>query len=200
MYVFLLLLFPLAFWLLVRPKRLFCAGSAFFVAALVCAFRAFFMFRAPYAGSSLIVYAARSWGTFVALPMMVFVVFALFLRGALAARLAAFLSFALPFYAVYLPVEVLSAPVPFPPFMLFAKPMLYLLLLFALSALLRRGAALGAKKAGAVLVLAFASALLSALPAGIEALWYYGWAPAVWGAVCAVYAVLVVIALRLSRK
>ena len=198
MYVFLLLLFPLAFWLLVRPKRLFCAGSAFFVAALVSAFRAFFMFRAPYAGSSLIVYAARSWVTFVALPMAVFVVFVLFLRGALAARLAAFLSFALPFYAVYLPCEVLSLPVPFPPFMLFAKPVLYLLLLFALSALLRRGAALGAKKAGTVLALG--AALLSALPAGIEALWYYGWAPAVWGAVCAVYAVLVVIALRLARK
>ena len=188
MYAFLLLLFPLAFCCFCRLR--WVSATAFFISSLICAFRAFFMFRTSYTGANICLYALSLWLNLGLLPLLVYAVCALCLRGSLSARLSAFLHFALPFYAVYLPVEVLSQPVPFPPFMLFVKPSLYVACVFSCAAVLKRACLWWHKSAfRAFLVTALLLTALSCAPAFLEAVWYYGSSAVVWGALSAVYAV-----------
>ena len=200
MYLFLLFLFPLAYGLFVRPKRLLLAMAACFVAALICAFRAFFMFRTPYAGASAVVYAANVWLNLAVLPLVVCAGSIVFLRGSLCARLAAFLDVALPFYAVYLPVEVLSQRVPLPFFVLFVKPLLYLAFIAVCAAALRKMGDVMAEKPVATFALVLLVTVFSCVPALIETVWYYGSAPTMWGTLAGIYSALALLFGRMMRR
>lgn len=201
MYLFLLLLFPLAYCFFVQSKRFFSSAIALSIAALICAFRAFFVFRTPYTGVVLANYVLFSWLDLIVLPFVVFAVFSLFLRGSIVSRVSMFLCVALPFYAVYLPADVLSRSAPFSFFELFVKPSLYLAFLLVCAVLIKRIVVeffqkklLGAFCFGLLLL-----CLSIALPV-IESLWYYGMVSSVWVMCAVLYVFIAVILVKVVQK
>ena len=187
MSLFALLLFPCAFvyyaagrFEFVRP-RLLTVLSALILAGLVCVFRGFFLFRTPYDGASVAFFFLKDAVSCVAVPCVAYAVFMLAVRGAWETKLASFALFMLPFYAVYLPAEMLASPAPLPFFALFVKPVLYLLAVVAAAHELRVFAEAYAQK-GIVRVVPIVLLVFEmAFPALLETLWYYAFPLAVQG-------------------
>ena len=188
MTLFALLLFPLyfAYWLLENKKPLapffFNAFLGVFLAAIYCAYKHFF---SPF----YFITPDSFWRNFlhifieqILLPLGVLTAAFLFVykKDKAEYRAANVLPFYLGFYAVYLPFRILSAPLPYSAFALFAKPLLFLLMLLLVA---EREKVLFVPSARALLNgrdLAFCWAdfvLAPLLPAAIEALWILGARP-----------------------
>ena len=175
-------LFPLYYFFFCRQRALLSLAGLF-LAAVICGFRVFFMFRSPYDGDSVLFYMLHSWFSFAALPLfLVFCLLMLLVRASREERARVFLPFELAFYAAYLPVSVFGqSPTP-SFFLLFVKPVLYLCLV-RLSASLWNGAlaSFGRRSIGSCCLFLVCLLLASWIPAFAEALWYYGFLPLLWG-------------------
>lgn len=186
MLLFLFLLFPLAFFAECAsrkfegfPARLLFAFCGLFFAAVFCAFKYFFMpfyFITP--DSFLLNFLHVLLGQ-ILIPLAALTFVFLFLRRkeSLKSRLESILPFYIGFYAVYLPFRICITPLPFPFFYLFAKPLLFLSLLLALTKtapllFVKTERALLPPKLFAMTIISFVLNLI--LPAGIEALWITG--------------------------
>ena len=185
MCLFLLLLFPLAFAFLFWEKRSSGAPYAFnaflgvFLAAVFCAYKYFF---SPY----YFITPDSFWRNFlhilveqILLPLGVLTAafLLIFKKDKRAGRVENILPFYMGFYAVFLPFRVLGAPLPHTAFALFAKPILYLLMILTANKL-QKTLLVSSERAmlsplrAVETWLSFAFALL--FPAAVEALWILG--------------------------
>lgn len=188
MILFALLLIPLyfAYWLLGQKKLLapflFNAFLGLFLAAVFCAYKYFF---SPY----YFLTPDSFWRNFIhilleqiVLPLGVLTAAFLFVfkKDKIADRVQKILPFYLGFYAVYLPFRILNDSLPYSAFGLFAKPILFLLMILTVAErekvlFVPSERAMLAPKEAALVWASFVLALL--LPAGIEALWILGMMP-----------------------
>ncbi len=185
MYLFLLLLFPgcLAIWILSKegPKSvcLFNAFLGFILAAFFCAFKFFFApfyFLTP---DSFIRNFIHIFLEQILLPLGVLTAafFFVFKKDKVLERVQKIFPLYAGFYAVYLPFRILNDSLPYSAYGLFAKPILFLLMLLLLNKcqnflfVAAQRALLTPKQA---LLFWFAFALGLLLPAVIESLWILG--------------------------
>lgn len=199
MYLFALLLFPCAFayyvggrFAAVRP-RLLIALAALVLAGLVVVVRGFFLFRTPYDGTRPLFFFIGVLCSCALVPCAVYALCMLWARDPAETRIGAFALFMLPFYAVYLPAEIFANPVPLPFFLLFAKPVLYVLMVAAVAHELHAPSGLFARKGRALAVAVCAVVFEVAAPSLIETLWYYAFPGAVQGLVAAGFVALVAV-------
>ncbi|MDE5615091.1 MAG: hypothetical protein K2I74_10675, partial [Treponemataceae bacterium] len=89
-----------------------------------------------------------------------------------------------------LPAEIFANPVPLPFFLLFAKPVLYVLMVAAVAHEL---SGLPARKGRALAVALCAAVVEVAAPSLVETLWYYAFPGVVQGLAAAGFAVLVAV-------
>ena len=196
MYLFCLLLFPLAFLYYVVSRfsavktRLMISFFAFVLAGVICAFRGFFMFRSPYIGGRLAYFYAQTVFTCAVFPLLAYCVFLLLSRDSWRTKIESCALFLLPFYAVYLPAEIFANAVPLPFFFLFVKPVLYLVMVIAISSEGRTLFNVIVLKRKACVVSALIILVEIALPALIETLWRYAFSAMLWGTLSAGYIIL----------
>ncbi|MDE6737436.1 MAG: hypothetical protein K2J50_08100 [Treponemataceae bacterium] len=196
MYLFALLLFPCAFAYyaggrsaVVRP-RLLIALAALVLAGLIAVFRGFFLFRAPYDGARPLFFFIEAFCSCALVPCAAYALCMLCARDPAETKIGSFALFMLPFYAVYLPAEIFANPVPLPFFLLFAKPVLYVLMVAAVAHEL---SGLPARKGRALAVALCAAVVEVAAPSLVETLWYYAFPGVVQGLAAAGFAVLVAV-------
>ena len=196
MYLFALLLFPCAFayyvggrFAVVRP-RLLIAFAALILAGLVAVFRGFFLFRMPYDGARPLFFFLEAFCSCALVPCAAYALCMLCARDPAETKIGSFALFMLPFYAVYLPAEIFANPVPLPFFLLFAKPVLYVLMVAAVAHEL---SGLPARKGRTFAVALCAAVVEVAAPSLVETLWYYAFPGVVQGLAAAGFAVLVAV-------
>lgn len=194
MYLFALLLFPCAFAYYTGGRaavvrlRLLIALAALVLAGLIAVFRGFFLFRTPYDGAYPLFFFIETLCSCALVPCAVYALCMLCAREPAETKTGSFALFMLPFYAVYLLAEIFANPVPLPFFLLFAKPVLYVLMVAAVAHEL---SGLSARKGRAFAVALCAVVVELAAPSLVETLWYYAFPWAVQGLVAAGFATLV---------
>lgn len=188
MHLFLLLLFPLtlAIWLRKQegslPAHLFNAFLGIFLAAVFCAYKYFFSpfyFITPdsFWRNLLHVFAEQ---IFLPLSVLTAAFLFVFKKDKLSDRLERIFPFYAGFYAVYLPFRVMNEALPHAAFSLFAKPIMYALMILTLSELQKilfvpaKRALLSVWEAAARWSSLF---LALVMPAAVEALWLLGMRP-----------------------
>lgn len=196
MYLFALLLFPCAFVFyasgraaVVRP-RLLIALAALVLAGLIAVFRGFFLFRTPYDGACPLLFFLETFCSCALVPCAAYALCMLCARDPAETKTGSFALFMLPFYAVYLPAEIFANSVPLPFFLLFAKPVLYVLMVAAVAHEL---SGLPARQGRAFAVALCAAVVEVAAPSLVETLWYYAFPGVVQGLAAAGFAVLVAV-------
>ena len=185
MRLFLLLLIPfaLAIWLKSGEEPVyvgvFNAFLGLVLASVFCAYKYFFSpyyFITPdsFWRNFLHVFVEQ---TLLPLSVLTCAFLLLYKKDKIADRMAAIFPFYAGFYAVYLPFRTINAPLPHTGFGLFAKPILFLLMLLVVAKSERllfvpsKRALLSAKDA-AFAWLSFAMSLF--LPSAFESLWILG--------------------------
>ncbi|GEM_PF-6662436 len=175
-----ILLFPVSFFFYVRSRK--NAGETvnwtvvlfgLFTGALVSGFKAFFMFSSPYNGSCFLWYALDVWLSF-GFPLIAFMIFFyLFSSDDTQTRFNSYLSFVIPFFTVYFIYETLAMDKPYPFFILFVRPVLYLCMILGIRKsleILYRYVKQSSKKTLRDACLIVAETFIPAL---IESVWYY---------------------------
>ena len=206
MFLFTLLLFPIAFFYYVLPRRkelrprFLISLFAFAAAGVICAFRGFFMFRSVYDGSVFLYFYLENAFTCVLFPLLVYLFFLILSRDSWREKISSFALFMLPFYAVYLPAEIFANAVPLPFFFLFIKPLLYLLMVIAVAGESKTlfNVISGRGKELCISLLIIIAELFT--PPLIETLWHYAFPLPLWAVPAALYAVLCVFRTKLVFK
>lgn len=184
MYLFLICFFPFAFAFysalcvnsndaFVFKKTLRISASGIVLSVIFCFIHAFFVFEPSYNGENIGIYILRKWITLALIPLFIYFFLALWFKGKIQTKIKAFLSFMLPFYAVYLPFFVMSEK-DNSFFQLFVKPVLYFLYLLPIYAEMNRLLFVPDEKSKRkprfnILFVIF----LSLVPACVEAVWFY---------------------------
>ncbi len=206
MFLFTLLLFPFSFFYYVLPRRnelrsrLLVSLCAFALAALICAFRGFFMFRSPYDGTFFLYYYLENLFVCALFPLIVYLVFLFVSRDAWRDRISSFALFMLPFYAVYLPAEIFANALPLPFFYLFVKPVLYLLMTVAIASEVKTLFTVISGKGRELCISVFVVLVEVLLPALIETLWHFAFPLVLWGLAALAYVALCAFRSRLVFK
>ena len=206
MFLFCLLLFPLAFlyyaaprFAVLKPRLLFSLG-AFFAAGIICAFRGFFMYRSPYDGEKILYFLMENVFAYVAFPLLVYLLFLLVSKDDWRTKIESYVLFMIPFYAVYLPSEILANPVPLPFFFLFVKPVLYLVMVVAIGSEVRTLCNVISGKGLAVALSALIVLAELALPPLVETFWHFAFPAPLWAVLSAAYVVLCAFRTKLVFK
>lgn len=134
-----ILLMPVAFAFYTKNKlqngqkiNWFVVSFGAFVGVCVSGFKAFLTLSTDYNGSNYIVYSLDSWSAYGLIPLIFLVLFYFFSKDEVSYRFNQYLSFIIPFMSVYLGYECLSLDKPYPFFVLFTKPVLYLCMILGI--------------------------------------------------------------------
>lgn len=150
----------------------FVVSFGAFTGAVVSGFKAFFTLSTLYTGSNYFIYILDSWSAYGLIPVIFLVLFYFFSKDEVSYRFNQYLSFIIPFMSIYLAYECLSLSRPFPFFILFVKPVLYLCMILgirkSLEVLYRKLTTTKKWIRDSVLIL-----VETFVPAIIEGIWYY---------------------------
>ena len=196
MYFFTLLLFPLAFVYYVVPRlselrsRLPVSLFSFCVSCFICAFRFFFMFRAPCNEAEFAYFFVVSVLTYIVFPLFVYLCFLLFSRDSWRMKIESFCLFMLPFYAMFLPCEIFADTSSLAGFYLFVKPVLYLVMVVSVGCELRTLFFVARGKGVAVALSTVVILVEMSVPPLVEVLWHFSFSCALWSSVAVGYVLI----------
>lgn len=194
MYLFMLLLFPVAFIFYIRNR--FATGKKInwlvviygaLVGIAVSGFKAFLMFRSHYQGSSMPFYVLDSWIPFSLVPLIFCGISYFLSEDDVKERFGFYVSYIIPFMSVYFTAESLSMNKPYPFFVLFVKPVLYLCMVLGIRKSIEHLFKEVDRKSKLWILDICLILVESLLPAIIEGIWYYQVSVVVLLVVCAAY-------------
>jgi len=193
MYIFMFVVFPVAFWYYRTSishtehgrnqcrHSLLVSFSGFMAACIASGVQAFFTFSETFSSANMIVIFFHWLTPFVIVPYLLYGIFFFWSRDSREFRISSLFLFIAPFYAVWLPYQIIRGASCASFFELFVLPLLYLCLSGTVALEVRRlYAAINSKKRNSIVNTALILFFILIVPSIIAMIWYTGVSLLVW--------------------
>ncbi len=153
----------------------------------VSGFKAFLMFRSHYQGSSVFYYTLDNWVPYSLVPLVFCGISYFFSSDDVKERFGFYVTYIISFMSVYFVSETLSLSKPFPFFVLFVKPVLYLCMVLGIRKSIEHLFKKVSENSSMWILDIVLILVESLIPAVIEGIWFYQVSYIVLVVICCAY-------------